>query len=431
MEARARSPANGELKMGKSNQRKTLVNARLYILASTLQFFFLGCSSSLDKALTLSPESIQTSVPSWKSLAPAPDETGYQSVVNAISLDSQGRPVLAGQITNASGEQAMSLWRFDSTGSIDTSFSAAAQGFSVPSTSGADNATALAIDNLNRYIVAGTSRNLQGGVESALWRILAPGIIDVSFGNGGTARTGSSGLAGASGANTRDQIHSIAIDSQNRIWLAGNSKNSQGRWEMAVWRFLENGSTDLSFGANGGVHTGQWNSDSFEIGRSIKIDSQGRAVIAGYAKNASGGYEATVWRILDSGIFDSNYGGNSGVRFGSLGAAGATGTSMRDYVFDLRIDAEGHYIMAGQSRNSSGGFQASLWRAQSNITQFDLSFSSQGALAGGSPGLAGATGANQWDAILAAALDNDNRVVAVGSSRNESGWWRAYFHKRQ
>ena len=133
----------------------------------------------------------------------------------------------------------------------------------------------------------------------------APFVAGVGSLHGGTA-----GVAGGTGVVEFDSGQSLAIDTQGRVVVAGQSRNVSGGREIALWRYLPSGVLDTSFGTGGIVHSGPNGASGtagageMESARAVLLDSQGRIVVVGGSRNASLGFELAMWRYNSSGLLD-------------------------------------------------------------------------------------------------------------------------------
>ena len=121
-----------------------------------------------------------------------------------------------------------------------------------------------------------------------------PGDLDRSFGEEGKVRTGFCGGYA--------EPNSVAIDSRARIVLGGQNSWSDG---LCVDRFRANGTRDPSFGQGGEVKT-----DLGAAGgvRAVAIDSQGRIVAAGFARQSGDDRDFALARYQADGDLDPSFG---------------------------------------------------------------------------------------------------------------------------
>lgn len=215
---------------------------------------------------------------------------------NAIAIDSQGRILVAGSSTNSAGNTDMVVWRYTFGGALDTTFSS--DGIFVHNNAaggnGNDAGNAIAIDASGRILVAGWSTNVRGDKDMVIWRLKADGTLDTTFNNG-------SGIVidnGAAGINGDDAGSGILVDSQGRIVVAGWSTNAGNR-DMVVWRFIADGSLDISFADYGiFVHNGAAGSNGNDSGNGIAVDSHDKILVGGSSWNNAGNADMAVWRVF-------------------------------------------------------------------------------------------------------------------------------------
>ncbi len=112
----------------------------------------------------------------------------------------------------------------------------------------------------------------------------------------------------------------IRIDLQGKVLVAGQSVGEDTVYNATLWRFNQNGSLDTNFGANkdGVARYSQTISGSYAPG--ITLDSSGRILLAG-AINSKG---MTIWRYSSSGVLDTAFGDNGIVQHESLYGSSAS-----------------------------------------------------------------------------------------------------------
>ena len=269
----------------------------------------------------------------------------------SITVDSQGRILVAGYSLNSSGNSDMVIWRYNADGTLDTSFDG--DGIVVHNSAaggnGNDYGYSIITDGQGRILVAGQSFNGSND-DMVIWRYNIFGSLDVSFGTGGIVVHHN-----AAGGGGNDLGRSIAIDSQGRILVAGHSQNSSD-YDMVVWRYNPDGTPDTSFGTNGFVvHNSAAGGNSNDYGRSITIDGKERILITGESYNGSD-YDMVIWRYNPDGTLDTSFGNNGVVVHNS-----AAGGNNHDHGLSITIDSQGKILVTGDSYNGSN-YDMALWR---------------------------------------------------------------------
>jgi uncharacterized delta-60 repeat protein len=129
----------------------------------------------------------------------------------------------------------MVIWRFDASGALDPAF--AGNGVAINNgaagSNGDDAGNAITIDSRGRVLVAGSSRNVAGDIDLALWRFDPDGSIDITFASDGIVANNS-----AAGGNAGDSGNAVTTDADGRIYVAGSSSNGSGDADMVAWKFL-------------------------------------------------------------------------------------------------------------------------------------------------------------------------------------------------
>ena len=232
------------------------------------------------------------------------------------------------------------------------------------------------------------------------------GVLDTSFGGQGWIVN-----RDAAGGTGSDIGWGIAVDSQGRILVAGESASSTSGQDLAVWRFLpSDGSPDPTFGTSGVVlHNSAAGGNGSDSGRDLVIDGSGRILVVGESAGATTGRDLAIW------CFDS--GGGLFPSFGSGGivtAHNAAGGNADDRGRGIAIAPSGRIYATGWSRNGSGNDDMALWA-------FDSTGSPDSGFAGGVLSHDGAAGGTGRDVGYMVVADGLSQPVVVGSSRNAAG----------
>lgn len=175
----------------------------------------------------------------------------------AIARQPDGKIVLTG-VTNVSGttQSDVALVRYNSDGSLDTSFGTG--GKVRTDFGGSDRAYGVALQTDQKIVVAGPI-----GGSFAVVRYNPNGSLDTLFGSGGRVSI-SSGTA-----------YAVSIQPDQKIVVAGTSS-----CDFAAARLNSDGSFDLSFGSGGKVLT-DLGFNFCDEAHSIVIQSDGKIVLAG------------------------------------------------------------------------------------------------------------------------------------------------------
>ncbi|NOU26225.1 MAG: hypothetical protein HOO90_11910, partial [Methylotenera sp.] len=106
------------------------------------------------------------------------DFVGNNDEIYAIKVQADGKILVAGSTTDAGGTSQFALARYNTDGSLDTSFST--DGKYTAAFSGSAQAFNLAIDGSGNIVVSGKNSGADGG-DIALLRLDASGNLDTSF----------------------------------------------------------------------------------------------------------------------------------------------------------------------------------------------------------------------------------------------------------
>ncbi len=220
----------------------------------------------------------------------------------AVTTDSSGRVIAAGKSANSYSNYSMAVWRYGTTGLLDTSFNGTGY-FVIKNTAGVggdDYAVAVILDSGGKIVVAGNSTTYGGAPVVTIWRLNQNGTLDTSFNGCGFI------LPNIQGMPTIGTAYGASIDNNGRILVTGKKGNS-----MAVWRFNHNGTIDGSFNGKGYVTFENTAGVTGSLGYSVGVDMEGRVLVggsAGLSGAQSSGY-ACVWRFLDNGNLDYSFNG--------------------------------------------------------------------------------------------------------------------------
>lgn len=303
----------------------------------------------------------------------------------SVAIQSDGKIVMVGTFYNGSDNDFV-LVRYNTNGSVDNTFGT---GGKVITDFGAsdDGAYAVAIQSDGKIIVAGYSL-ASVSYDFALVRYNTNGSLDNTFGTGGKATTA---------IGTANEIaYSVAIQSDGKIVAAGYSLSSVDI-DLALVRYNTNGSLDNTFDTDGIVTTDI--GPSHNDGRSLAIQTDGKIVVAGIAKNGS---------ILEFAVVRYNTNGSLDNTFDTDGIV-TTIIGDGDIPQSVAIQSDGKIVVAGNSIiGSSRDFVLVRYNTNGSL---DNSFDTDGNVTtdfGGS-----------YDYGYSVAIQSDGKIVVAGSSQSD------------
>jgi uncharacterized delta-60 repeat protein len=194
-------------------------------------------------------------------------------------------------------------------------------------------------------------------------RLSSGGSLDNTF-NGNTGfndSTPSSGVAG-----DYDYVGAIEVPpSTGQILVAGTS-NFNFQTGMGMVRLNGNGTTDTSFGQNGGFsHVFPLNGGNDANATSIALDSQFRILIGGYAQDGTGTGahdDFALLRLTATGVLDTCAVGMTTMPC-TYTHAFHIGGKFNDETTNVLVDHNGKIYMVGQSSAATNGSGQDLYKS--------------------------------------------------------------------
>jgi len=299
----------------------------------------------------------------------------------AIARQPDGKLIIGGTCGNGIAADFCILRR-NVDGSADTSFGYASGTSRITLSLAADFATAAAVQSDGKIVVSGSC--VAFSIRSfCMTRLLANGLLDLSFGSGGVVNQ----VVGAGDADPRGMV----IQPDGKIVMGGTCFDGSFN-TVCVARFLGSGAFDPGFGNQG---RRLMSTTVALAGYGLALQSNGAIVIAG---SSFAGTLMCAYRFTANGAVDNNYGVAGGVCLPNTLATTATATS-------IALQADGKSVVAGYCDvgGSVSGFCFARFDAGGNL---DTAFGGGGVVKtslGSTLGLANAV-----------ALQTDGRIVAAG-----------------
>ncbi len=225
-----------------------------------------------------------------------------------------------------------------------------------------DQCSGLALQSDGKIVVSGF------GYKVA--RLNSDGTLDSANFGAGTGKTtiAFTGLDGSS--NT-----SVAVDSQNRIVVAGTVFGGAHGADFGIARLLSDGSPDVFFNLTGNTVAGfDIAGDLYDVAHRVALDTSDNILVCGSAQIATGVNAYAVLRLTQYGQPDSQFGSN-----GRATVYFNLGGNIGDNAISVLPDRDGNIVLVGTSSiagipNSTG---VSAARLLSNGT-LDTSFAGGG-----------------------------------------------------
>lgn len=262
----------------------------------------------------------------------------------SVSIQTDGKILVAGsslQNCPTSCNSDFTLFRFDSTGTLDNTFGNGGivyTDFGNQFYDATDRGFSVTVQSDGKILEAGWTDSAIPSSDFALVRYNNDGTLDTTFGTGGKVTTNFGSATGA-------VICSLAIQTDGRILGAGYS-GFGGVGHFALARYNSDGSLDNSFGLGGKTTTvfGSNAGNESDKGYSVAIQTDGKIVMSGMSYNINTGYDFTLVRYNDDGSLDNTFG------FGGI-VTTDFGDSASDDGRSVAIQTDGKIVVAGYSEH--------------------------------------------------------------------------------
>lgn len=308
-----------------------------------------------------------------------------QDFAQAVAVQPDGKILVAGY-TNAAGNDDFLLVRYNADGSLDTFFGAG--GRVVTDYAMGDQATSVIVLPNGKILVGGTTF-VGNGPDFAVFRFNSDGSLDTTFGSGGKTSTafgqddfcqamavqadGKIVLAGYtnnSGSNdfaiarfnsngstdntfdldgqvttsfgTDDRANSVLIQPDGKIVVAGSWDG--GASEIALARYNTNGSLDTSFSSDGKTYA-SFAPTGFglaEFGNAIALQKDGRIIVGGYTNQFDANNDFGIMRFKTDGTLDPSFDADGKLTTGF-------GASTADQIKAITLQPDGKLVVVGSS----------------------------------------------------------------------------------
>jgi uncharacterized delta-60 repeat protein len=311
---------------------------------------------------------------------------GLSSQAFGEALQPDGKIVLAGWEHNPNtGGFDFAVLRYTTKGQLDATFSGDGMAH-VDFGSRQDFATAVALQQDGKIVVAGYSADNQSNQLFAVARLKANGRLDTTFGGG-------LGRVVTDFSSSYNSAQAVAIQSDGRILVAGYAAEKD--FDFAVARFDSSGALDPTFGTGGKVVTNvNPFSPSSDLAYGMALQGNGRILVVGSSNSGPGAQFAVVRYNTDGSLDTSFRGGRVLTRFGDN----------KDTAFAVAVQSSKKIVVLGQAKDE---FALARYTPKGNL---DGTFGSGGKVL-----------TNFGTGALAVAIQSDQRILAAGGTETAFG----------
>jgi uncharacterized delta-60 repeat protein len=314
---------------------------------------------------------------------------------NAVIIQSDGKLVVAGESVNSQGGNNLILVRYNSDGSLDTSFDGDGKVISDINTTHIASQIILQADG--KFVVAACNWNYWGESDFILVRYNSDGSLDTRFGDGGKVLTRTGFYY--------DRVSSVAVQPDGKFVLVGS------KGDVTVMRYNSDGSLDTSFDSDGKVITDFTVDSTYgttnDFANSVIVQADGKVVIAGSNDFTVGAsrQQFALARYNPDGTLDSQFDGD-----GKL----TTDFNQRNTntVNAILVQPDGKLVVAGISTDTN--YKSAFALVRYNVDgSLDASFGDHGKVTTITNSFSGGV-----NAII---MQPDGKLVAVGSGVDSTG----------
>jgi uncharacterized delta-60 repeat protein len=256
------------------------------------------------------------------------------SRAHAVAIQNDGKILAAGYGSDG-GDIDFAVVRYNSDGSLDTSFDTDGIVLTDFAEFSNDRAFDIALQDDEKIIVCGYNTDQVSGRDFAVVRYNPDGSLDDSF--------NSSGMVSTTIEIGVDEARSVNIQPDGKIVLAGFSFDFSIR-NFTVVRYNPNGTIDNTFDTDGIVTTTITSYD--DAAYDAALQSDGKIVLAGYTSGDT--YDVALMRYNTDGSLDNTF-GTGGIVITSIG-------NSADLAYSLLIQEDNKILVAGHADFNDNAF---------------------------------------------------------------------------
>lgn len=321
----------------------------------------------------------------------------FEANIYGCYIKPDGKILLAGETTDYQDYRLL-LIQLNPDGTIDHLFGD--NGIVVTHVSiYEDHGWGLAVQEDGAILVCGTGTvDYAGEYRNApmIVKFTAEGDLDTDFGTNGVATIPVNFI--------ENTFRCIAVQPDGKILAAGHFANDFTFFVTLVVRFMPDGTLDPTFAENGifKYAFGQADSQAFDLA----VTDEGKIMVTGVSVTPTYDYSMMLFRLDGLGVPDPD--------FGTAGVVITDNAGTYDVGYGLRIQADNKIVVCGTTGNAPPEDNSmAVWRFNTD-GEIDASF--------GTNGMTAINMGNAADEAMGIALQEDEKIVIAGKSRNDANF---------
>ncbi len=265
---------------------------------------------------------------------------GAEDIAQAMTVQPDGKILLAGYIHNELGQAVPSVYRFTDTGFLDETFGTA--GLAILPVEEAENEfTTIAVRPDGKIVATG-----HYSIFFNIWGFLVAqfdenGVLDPAF---GPADDDFEGFTVRRAGPNWDESFGMAFTPGGEIVIAGTTMTEEFTLQMCVAKFSAGGVLDETFGTNGFAVYGETAED---VAMDCVLQPDGKILAGGSSGEGaiSGNLALALWRFTPEGTLDPTF-NTDGVATVEIGEG-------VDDINALALQSDGKLLAGGRSHNGT------------------------------------------------------------------------------
>ncbi|MBL0126468.1 MAG: hypothetical protein IPP83_03205, partial [Flavobacteriales bacterium] len=216
-----------------------------------------------------------------------------------MALDADGNILVCGTSYDANYIRRPIVVRFTPDGQLDAGFGTDGVA-SIPAGVGSSGFKGILVQPDGKIVATGSFGTDLLWYELLLVRFEADGSLDAGFGDAGVVKHNY--------GNVDDEGYDLTLTTDGSFLVAGMTATQTYNYSALLMKFTPDGEVDSAFGTNGAVEE---DLDTFDFAAMVKVLSDGTIVMAGTSGvGPPNGFDMAVWKYLPDGTRDNSFGSN-------------------------------------------------------------------------------------------------------------------------